>query len=41
MKSQNVELRKKVKRYIGLIEEQKVANERAEAEGYTPEDLNE
>ena len=41
LKLQNAELKKKIKRYLILIEEQKVNLEKAEEEANREEDLNE
>ena len=41
LKQANADLQKKIKRYIGLIEEAKNANDKAAADGIVTEDLNE
>ena len=41
LKQANADLQKKIKRYIRLIEEAKIANEKAAADGVVTEDLNE
>ena len=41
LKQANADLQKKIKRYISLIEEAKIANEKAAADGVVTEDLNE